>query len=193
MKARLVALVAAVLCIAGCAPSQPPPTASPSPSSDLRALREQYGVPDCPASASDAEPVEDGLPRTALPCLGSDKVVNLAGLPRKPMVINLWAQWCAPCREEAAFLREAATKHNDIAFLGINYNDPRPDWALEFASVVHWPYPHVQDMDKQLRTELNVPGIPMTLFVDPSGRVVYTHPGVLRSTEQLEQLIEEHL
>lgn len=193
MRARLAALVAAVLCVAGCASSEPSPSSSPVSSSDLRALREQYGVPDCPTSDADAEAVEGGLPRTALPCLGSDKVVNLAGLPREPMVINLWAQWCAPCREESPFLRDVATKRDDVAFLGINYNDPKPDWALEFASVVQWPYPHVQDLDKELRAELNVPGIPMTLFVDAAGRIVYTHPGVLKSSAQLEQLIEEHL
>lgn len=193
MRARLTALVAAVLCVAGCASSEPSPSSSPVSSSDLRALREQYGIPDCPTSDADAEPVEGGLPRTALPCLGSDKVVNLAGLPREPMVINLWAQWCAPCREEAPFLRDVATKRDDVSFFGINYNDPKPDWALEFASVVQWPYPHVQDMDKELRAELNMPGIPMTLFVDASGRIVYTHPGVLKSSAQLEQLIEEHL
>lgn len=193
MKAQFVTLVAAALCVAGCVSSVPSPASSPSSSSDLRVLREQYGVPDCPTSDPDAQPVGDGLPRTALPCLGSDKVVNLAGLPRKPMVINLWAQWCAPCREESPFLRDVATKRDDVAFLGINYNDPKPDWALEFASVVQWPYPHVQDMDKELRAELTVPGIPMTLFVDAAGHVVYTHPGVLKSSAQLEQLIEEHL
>lgn len=193
MRARLAALVAVALCVAGCASSEPSPSSSPVSSSDLRALREQYGVPDCPTSDADAQPVEGGLPRTALTCLGSDKVVNLAGLPREPMVINLWAQWCAPCREEAPFLRDVATKRDDVSFLGINYNDPKPDWALEFASVVQWPYPHVQDMDKELRAELNMPGIPMTLFVDAAGRIVYSHPGVLKSSAQLEQLIEEHL
>ena len=48
-------------------------------------------------------------------------------------------------------------------------------------------------MDKELRAELNMPGIPMTLFVDAAGRIVYSHPGVLKSSAQLEQLIEEHL
>ena len=193
MKTQLAVLVAAAACLVGCTASHTAPSTSPSPSSDLRALREQYGIPDCPTSDADAEPVEGGLPRTALTCLGSDKVVNLAGLPREPMVINLWALGGAPCREESPFLREVAAKHDDVAFLGINYNDPKPDWALEFASVVQWPYPHVQDMDKELRAELNVPGIPMTLFVDTSGRIVHRHPGVLESSAQLEQLIEEHL
>ena len=109
------------------------------------------------------------------------------------MVVNLWAQWCAPCREESPFLREASKKHDDIAFLGINYNDPKPDWALEFASVAGWDYPHVQDADKELRSALNIPGIPMTLFVDERGKIVYKHPGVLQSAAQLEQLIKEHL
>lgn len=182
----------AVFAVTGCASTKPvPETSSDVP--DLVALREHYGLPDCPATDADADPVDGGLPRTALPCLGSEAVVNLAGLPRTPMVVNLWAQWCAPCREESPFLREASEKHDDIAFLGINYNDPKPDWALEFASAVGWDYPHVQDADKELRSALNIPGIPMTLFVDERGKIVYKHPGVLDSAAQLEQLIKEHL
>ncbi|WP_296138644.1 TlpA disulfide reductase family protein [uncultured Tessaracoccus sp.] len=196
MRRRIPAVLATLL-LAGCqaSPVAPPPapTPEPSPTANLTALREEYGLPDCPDTDAGAEAVGGGLPRTALPCLGSDKVVNLAGLPRTPTVVNLWAQWCGPCREESGHLREVSRRRDDVAFVGINYNDPKPDWALEFASVVGWHYPHVQDMDKTLRAELGVPGIPMTLFVDADGRIVHRHPGVLQSAEQLEQLIEEHL
>lgn len=190
-------LVAAVLLLTGCTAAEPAPTGTPTsaevPPAALAELREEYGLPDCPDTDPDAEQVDGGLPRTALPCLGSDKVVNLAGLPRRPMVVNLWAQWCGPCREEAPFLREVHQTRDDVDLYGINYNDPKPDWALEFASLVEWDYPHIQDLNKSLQATLGVPGIPMTVLVDAQGVIQYRHPGPFESTEQLESLIEEHL
>lgn len=193
---RTLAIVAALL-LSSCATTSPPPATGtdtePVTEATLQELRLEYGLPDCPETAPDAEAVDDGLPRTALQCLGSDKVVNLAGLPRRPMVINLWAQWCGPCRVEAPFLREIHQTRDDVDLIGINYNDPKPDWALEFASLVEWNYPHIEDMDKTLQTSLGVPGLPMTLLVDADGVVQYKHPGQFESTEQLTQLIEEYL
>lgn len=192
---RFIGLVAATMLLAGCATPSGEPSA-PEDAVDratLVELRKEYGLPDCPDTDPEADAVDGGLPKTDLPCLGSERDVNLAGLPRKPMVVNVWAQWCPPCREEAPILRQVSEAHDDVIFLGINYNDPQPDWALEFASLAKWSYPHVQDMDKTLQSSLRVPGLPVTLLVDADGRIVHTHPGVLTSEEQLEQLIEEHL
>lgn len=190
-RTLVVALLA--LGVAACGGGDPEPTPSPSPTADLGALRVEYGLPECPETDPAAVAVDGGLPQTSLPCLGTDQMVNLAGLPRKPMVVNLWAQWCGPCREESPWLRTAFQQHPDVAFVGINYNDPKPDWALEFASLAGWRYPHVQDIDKSLQAELGVPGIPMTLFVAADGRMVHRHPGVLTGQEELDALIEEHL
>ncbi|MFV0430220.1 MAG: TlpA family protein disulfide reductase [Arachnia sp.] len=193
-RAALVTAVALAVLGAACtAPVAQDATPSPSASLDLEELRISFGVPDCPATDPAAAAVPDGLPVTELPCLGSQSPVNLAGLDRKATVINFWAQWCAPCREEAPYLREAAARHPEIAFLGVNYGDPQADWALEFAGLVEWPYPHVQDMDETLRGEIGIPGLPTTLFVDQTGRIVGRHIGVLESPEQLNELIEQYL
>lgn len=197
MRSQWFAIAALVL--AGCATPAPEPTLPPMEETSevsqeaLVALREEYGLPECPETDPDVEAVDGGLPQTALQCLGSDRAVNLADLPRKPMVVNLWAQWCGPCREEAPFLRELHQTRDDVDLIGINYNDPKPDWALEFASLVEWTYPHIEDMDKSLQATLGVPGIPMTVLVDADGVIRYRHPGPFESTEQLNQLIEEHL
>ena len=187
---------AALLLVTGCVPAQPD-APSPAPASttpaELEALRIGYGLPDCPATDPHAGQIEGGLPKTALQCLGSGTVVNLAGLPRTPTIINLWAQWCAPCRAESPFLREAPTRLKGVSFIGINYDDPQPDWALEFADVVGWSYPHVMDQDKSLRGPLKVPGLPTTYFVDAEGRIAGVHAGQLESEEQLVELAHRYL
>lgn len=189
MKRLVVALMSCVL-LAACASGEPTPTKTPTP--DLGQLRAQYGIPECPHTDADAQARPGGLPKTQLSCLGTNQVVNLAGLPKKPMVINLWAQWCGPCREESPYLREVS-QSSDVTFLGINYQDPQPDWAIEFAGLAKWPYPHVVDQERTLQEPLRVPGVPTTIFVDGNGIIVGTHPGEFKSSAELEDLIETYL
>lgn len=136
---RWIGALAAALALAACGgPTSVPgtPSATVVTPADLAALAERYGLPDCPETDPDAPAVDGGLPRTDLACLGSGTRVNLAGLPRTPTIVNVWAQWCEPCREEAAFLREGLAELDGVSFVGINYNDPKPDWAVEFAGLV---------------------------------------------------------
>lgn len=170
----------------------PPPPPSPTAEPDLEQLRLDYGLPECPETDPDAEAVDGGLPHTELACLGTDQVVNLAGLPREPMVINLWAQWCGPCRAESPYLREVSAS-SDVAFIGINYDDPKPDWAIEFAGLVEWFYPHIQDMDRELQVPLKIAGIPSTLFVTADGVIAGVHPGEVTSEQELRDLMEQYL
>lgn len=195
---RILGAAAAVLLFASCSPTDggsptPEPVTASTSQADLAALRLQFGLPDCPDTDPDAAAIDGGLPQTALNCLGSEKVVNLAGLPRTPTIVNLWAQWCAPCRAESPFLRAAATELDGVSFIGINYNDPKPDWALEFAGVVGWDYPHVQDQDKELQIPMKVPGIPTTYFVAADGTIAGVHAGELTSEQQLLDLAHQYL
>ena len=191
---RLLTAVAASLVLAACSPT-PTPSATPTAGApaDLPALRVRYGLPDCPETDPSAAQVPSGLPVTELRCLGGDGVVNLAGLPRTPTIVNLWAQWCGPCREESPYLREGLAELDGVAFVGVNYNDPKPDWAIEFAGLVGWLYPHVVDEDKTLQVPLRVPGLPTTYFVDADGRIAGVHAGPFESTEQLATLADEYL
>lgn len=189
---RVATLLAAigVLALAGCSVA-PGAVPAQSPSAELVQLRESFGLPDCPETDPATGAVEGGLPRTELPCLGSDRVVNLAGLPRRPTVVNFWAQWCEPCRQEAPFLARAAAA-GGADFLGVNYDDPEQALAIEFAGRAGLVYPHVRDRHKQLAT-LGVPGLPVTFFVDEEGRIAGRHVGVLESDEQLTTLMRDLL
>ncbi|WP_343887298.1 TlpA disulfide reductase family protein [Kribbella sandramycini] len=137
-------------------------------------------------------PVAGGLPEVSLPCLGAGPDVRLADL-RGPLVINVWAQWCPPCRDEAPYLAALQQKAGDkLRIMGIDYTDPRPELAVQFALDNKLDYPHLVDAEKQVRKPFKVGGPPVTVFVDKTGKFTL-HNGALTSQEQLDQLVRERL
>jgi thiol-disulfide isomerase/thioredoxin len=136
-------------------------------------------------------PVGDGMPDVSLPCLGGGPDIRLADL-RGPLVVNVWAQWCGPCRDEAPYLAKLA-KSGKVRMLGIDYADPRPELAVRFATDEGLAYPHLVDQDKAIQSPLKVGGPPLTAFVNQDGVVVFVHRGVLTSQQQLDQLVKDKL
>lgn len=206
----VVLLCALILGVAGCTEtssvtrSTPPaestgaPAASPAPSrdvaGDLAAKKKAAAIEDCPTSDPAAAPVADGLPDAVLPCLGGGRPVRLAGLRGQPMMINVWAQWCGPCREEAPYLAEVATTNrSELMIVGIDHADPQPGLAIEFAQLASWRYPQLEDPDLVLRTELQVSGPPQTFFVRADGTIAFRHLGAFRSADQIRDLAQQHL
>ena len=205
---RRLAAVAAVLAIglAGCSgspvlarsttPAVSPTEVAPSrgPTADLAAMKKAAGIANCPQSDSKVAAVPKGLPDVVLPCLGGGRKVRLAGLRGKPMMINVWAQWCGPCREEAPYLAEvASTNKSDLMIMGIDHDDPRPELAIEFAQVSTWKYPQLADPDVVLRQELQISGPPQTFFVRPDGTIAYRHAGPFNSATEVRDLARKYL
>ena len=185
---RLAAAALVVALASACAPA---PQAAPSgtPQADLVEARRAAGIADCPQPAG--EPVAGGLPELELECLGGDSAVTLSAL-RGPLVINLWAQWCLPCRQEAPVLRDFQAEHGDeVALLGIDYNDPQPGLAIEFAQLAGWTWPQLADPEKTTEVPLGLPGIPVSLLVDADGRVVARHAGAFTDLAELEAWVDE--
>lgn len=200
MSRRGVAAAGAALLAllgAGCGSPNTPAAPAPEPlpvAPELVTQREQAGIADCPATDADADAVPGGLPDLVLGCLGSGRQVNLAALRGRPMVVNVWAQWCAPCRAEAPHLREFnALAGERVLVLGIDFSDPDQALAMEFASYAGWSHPHVTDPLKQTAGPLGLSGIPVTLFVDAQGRVVHRTVGAVGSTRQLVDDTREYL
>lgn len=167
------------------------PDSAPAGATDLMALREAAGIPDCP-ELNDAGSVAGGMPDITLNCLGSDRQVRLSDL-RGPMLVNLWAQWCPPCRAESPDLAAFAAKQDRVAVLGINYSDPEPVLAIQFAQQMQMKYPQLVDARAELRGPLAVSGIPQSYLIDVQGKVVAVSPGMFRSLEQIEAWVQENL
>lgn len=199
MRRALVA-VAVGLVLSGCSVGVPPPEDGPSvqrsrvqvDTPELRAAKDAAWIEPCdPGTGEDG--VDGGLPDLTLPCLGGGEPVDLDEL-RGPLVINLFAQWCGPCREELPFyqrLHEEAAGKVDV--LGIDYLDTQPGSALALASETGVTYPLLADPDGLLRPALRIRGLPGLVLVDRGGRTTHVEFLVIRSYEQLTDLVEQHL
>jgi cytochrome c biogenesis protein CcmG/thiol:disulfide interchange protein DsbE len=150
------------------------------------------GLAPCVAPPA-GEPVAGGLPEVTLDCLGGGPAVKLSQL-RGPLVINVWAQWCGPCREEAPYLAGLAKRApGKVAVLGVDFADPRPELAIQFARDFGWSYPHLRDPDKLLGPELKLAGPPATVFVGADGVIRYVYRGPFTSQAQLDRLVADKL
>lgn len=196
---RILAIVA-LLVLAGCA-SAPPgekPTfgAGSDPvvdSAGLAAAKKAAGIEDCPPSDGDA-PSAKALPDVTLKCLGGGKPVRLSGLTGTPTVINLWASWCGPCREELPLLAKADQEYGSaLRIIGVDFDDPDPEDAIELAKISGVTYPLLVDRDSAVKSPFAVGGLPWTIFVDAQGRMVATERIPFRSYADLTAAIQRHL
>ena len=112
------------------------------------------------------------LPAFDLPLLMGDGTFSTADLQGKPVVVNFWASWCGPCREETPLLQETWEKYEEqgLVILGVNVQDV-PDSARDFMEEFGVTYPVVVDEDQDLFKEIApADGLPQTFFVDGTGR-----------------------
>lgn len=110
----------------------------------------------------------------------------------RPAVVNVWASWCLPCRDEAPLLTEAHAEYGDrVDFFGIAYNDNQPG-ARQFLEEFDLPFTHYFDFDGDALAEFGGVGVPRTYFFAPGGALVLTHNGVINA-ETLTRQIEEAL
>jgi cytochrome c biogenesis protein CcmG/thiol:disulfide interchange protein DsbE len=110
-------------------------------------------------------------PRRARLALADDRVA-LDELHGTPTVLNFWASWCIPCKEEAPFLAAAAQAHRgDVALLGLDIQDFTSD-ARRFLDKLDVPYPSVRETGDKTHTAYGLTGVPETYYIDGRGRIV---------------------
>jgi thiol-disulfide isomerase/thioredoxin len=103
---------------------------------------------------------------------------RLARLRGYPVVVNVWASWCGPCRAEFGILQRLAARHGKrVAFLGVDSQDS-DDVAATFLEEAPVPYPSYTDPHREIAESLDAAGgLPSTVFIDASGQPVYRKIG----------------
>lgn len=107
----------------------------------------------------------------------TDKMLSVNQFGGQVVVLNLWGQWCGPCRAEAAGLEQVytATKDSGVAFLGINVKDPQRDKPQDFVRNNKVSYPSIYDPSLRsliaLGTKYPTSVIPSTIVLDRQHRV----------------------
>jgi cytochrome c biogenesis protein CcmG, thiol:disulfide interchange protein DsbE len=112
-------------------------------------------------------------PAPALPTeVLSGHRVDLESLHGKPALINFWASWCAPCKQEAPELRRFAEQIRHRATLvGVDWND-RAENARAFIAESDWRYPVLRDSSGEVGNAYGLNGLPTTFVLDSSGQIV---------------------
>jgi cytochrome c biogenesis protein CcmG/thiol:disulfide interchange protein DsbE len=131
-------------------------------------------------------------PDFTLPLLDGEGKLRLASYDGKPRVVNFWASWCGPCRDEAPLLQSAAREYRGrLVVLGVDYQDFSGD-ARKFVRKFGLTYPIGRDGNGSLLPRWGVTGAPESFFIDGAGKVVGHIPGAV-TQETLAQGIEKAL
>lgn len=156
----------------------------------------QSQVPDYASKLADSPPKLAAVHRQANELLPSnsdslkERIVNLRGYP---VVVNVWASWCAPCLAELPYLQQASAMYGRrVAFLGVNSEDDR-EAANTLLRDFPLSYPSYFDPSSAIAKSLGVShGLPTTVFFDKAGEQVFTKPGQYPDLRSMKSDIETH-
>ncbi len=122
----------------------------------------------------------------------SGKNIKLSELRGDVVMINFWASWCGPCRQEMPLLDKINDRYKDLGFtlLGVNVEED-PDRARAMLNDIPVNFPILFDSQNKVSQQYNLIAMPSTVFVDRDGNIRYFHAGYLPGDEkQYEKFIK---
>ena len=129
--------------------------------------------------------VQKPAPEFTIPLLDGGEL-NLSQHRGQPIVINFWASWCPPCREEAPLLERTwrSYKYQDVLFVGVNIQDTEED-ARVYLKAFDITYPNGVDRYGKVTVDYGVIGLPVTFFVDRDGIVERRWVGAVKESQMV--------
>ncbi|GAA5172580.1 TlpA disulfide reductase family protein [Viridibacterium curvum] len=120
------------------------------------------------------------------------KTVDFAQWKGKPLVVNFWATWCAPCREEMPLLDSAAKNHPKLQFVGISVDDAAHVREFQSKTPVSYPLPITTLAITELAGKLGnkAMGLPFTVFVRDNGEIAAIKLGALKEADLRDYLAQ---
>ncbi len=135
------------------------------------------------------------LPAITLPCFGGGPDVDISGLAG-PLIVNIWAVSCGPCRKEMPVLEEFHQQYGDqVGIIGVDYSDPQVGAAMGLVRETGVTYPLLADPQEDLLGADPFPtmfGLPMIAFVRADGTVTI-RSGVVEDVDELVALVDTFL
>lgn len=106
------------------------------------------------------------------------ETIRLSDLRGQVVVVNFWASWCPPCREEAPYLESTWRKYQDqgVIFIGIDYVDIETE-ALAYIDEFNISYFNGPDLRTTISQAYNIRGVPETYVIKKNGEIGYVHVG----------------
>jgi cytochrome c biogenesis protein CcmG, thiol:disulfide interchange protein DsbE len=121
---------------------------------------------------------------------GSPMVLDgtLETMRGKPVVVNFWATWCDPCREEMPYIVDAANEFSDeVHFLGVNVQDNAAA-AAKFAKDYDMSFRSISDPNREIANDSKLLGLPATMFYDADGELSFLKQGPIKEKELLDKI-----
>ena len=128
-----------------------------------------------------------------LPLITPTEIASTVDRAERPVVLNIWASWCTPCRSEAPLLRAAEAEYGDrVDFIGVAVRDSQDGARAFIGEFSLTGLEHYFDPTGAVPTSLGGRGVPITFFFAQGGELVRTHSGVI-DERTLVLLIDELL
>lgn len=120
------------------------------------------------------------------------ETISLRDLRGRGVVLNFWASWCDPCRDEAALLEATWRREqgNGIVFIGLDYLDQEPA-ARAYLEEFDITYPSGPDLQSAAARRYGIKGVPETFFIDPQGNITELVIGPIVSQARLDELLDQ--
>lgn len=177
MGARLLWLVAAAAIVAVVVVGL---RQAPETTSGREPAKRTVGAAELSAKLRGAPPALAALHRQANSFLAGERAAlsaRLRALRDHPVVVNVWAAWCGPCRSELPIFQRASVRWGTrVGFLGVDLRD-NPGSAARLLREIPLTYPSYEDPRGRIAHGYGLVGTPSTIYYDSRGRQTHVHPG----------------